>query len=1027
MSSYLRHFVPFGEFVPDAPEFDPEYMERVANFLPVYSGYRPVLRLEEISRETDDPISGTFAMRTTEDLGIDVLTPIDPVLASASNAYPVPDTRTIPQVLGGLQANDQEYLRQEATGVELETAGPFSLATQPYDGAGNITLNYRYRVRPGTGAYSMRLAMGWLVGAVRNEADFDTIAGTLDADGDDIWKAGTLVIPVASFTPGPDLTDDELYYELKTTADLQPLAQFLAVSDLAVNGYVAVGQPSLWQALGTLGDDAQYIQSPTLLTGAQAYCNVGLADIGDPVLSGHNLRVRAVGIADMKLRARILEDVEGELFERTADEVTIVNDTITDYDFPLSGLEMESIVDFANLQLELGFIGAAGHGNTKYSPTAISYDGEFTKFGAGTDHGVLGDADDGTGWRSSKDTVLGGSILDSLTGNLNAVDPGQLTGHVFRFRVQSTGGSSTAQMRLFNGSDSSEVAASGNKVFGSGFQWFDINLTQGEAGSIIDYSQLTWRLDRRDGSQGATTEIAEVELQLPASGSAGRVHEAYFEAPGQSGVDVSWLRGDGDLPQTFLPGDVLKIYAGTPTNLWELRAEDNWIWDNVSWLTGSYSSVGAKSWSITDWGDKVIATNYKDPVQVKNIGDTEFRDLYGFDNAGVAIPDYGTDGFVYPRGRFVATINAFHCLANVDPASYVDGKAFTFWCSAIGDPTRMHPADSNTQSALFQLVATRGEITGMVGGERGLLFKEDSAYRVDYVGFPVVFNFHHLSILQGCPYPRSIVRRGADTYFWGAGGIFAIRDGDQLVEVGANKIHKFLFDAMFESLSLGEQLSTDVRDNDSKVIGDYDPYSGCIYWAYKTDDDPFFENGAVVVYNPTKDWATILLADDIVKGSFDLTGVCSVGNRARDTNFLARALFLFERDSGDNVLKQFSGSPTYPGQMVTNTLSSSTFPQVPPGREIELAYVRPIQRTEPGTTPPQVTLTIQAGQHPIIEQRATSQVVTTTEQNLDAWIPLKEPLSGEFFKVTADTAEAGQPSLKELLGVQFKYRVAGGF
>jgi hypothetical protein len=60
--SNLKHFIPFGIFAPDVPDYQAGPMKKVDNTLPLFGGHRPLRRLLKIGRQVStDPITGSYA------------------------------------------------------------------------------------------------------------------------------------------------------------------------------------------------------------------------------------------------------------------------------------------------------------------------------------------------------------------------------------------------------------------------------------------------------------------------------------------------------------------------------------------------------------------------------------------------------------------------------------------------------------------------------------------------------------------------------------------------------------------------------------------------------------------------------------------------------------------------------------------------------------------------------------------------------------------------------------------------------
>jgi hypothetical protein len=86
-----------------------------------------------------------------------------------------------------------------------------------------------------------------------------------------------------------------------------------------------------------------------------------------------------------------------------------------------------------------------------------------------------------------------------------------------------------------------------------------------------------------------------------------------------------------------------------------------------------------------------------------------------------------------------------------------------------------------------------GDITGIAGGEYGLIFLERAIYRMTYAGSPFFFQFDAISRSLGCISNGSIAQYGGLTYFLADDG-FYICDGQTVKNIGAEKVNRWFFD-----------------------------------------------------------------------------------------------------------------------------------------------------------------------------------------------------------------------------------------
>ena len=167
------------------------------------------------------------------------------------------------------------------------------------------------------------------------------------------------------------------------------------------------------------------------------------------------------------------------------------------------------------------------------------------------------------------------------------------------------------------------------------------------------------------------------------------------------------------------------VYAGDSAKLYELL--DNAFVDESK--GGGYSTGAEDVWEFAVWDreQKVIATNFTDPVQGIDIGGGAtgtFADLITSTNK--------------PKAKHVAVVRNFLVLGHTDDTT--DGvRSQRVWWSGIGDETDFDP-DATTQSD-FSDLDTGGWVQRIIGGaEYGVIFQEKQIRRMEYEGSPIIFD-----------------------------------------------------------------------------------------------------------------------------------------------------------------------------------------------------------------------------------------------------------------------------------------------
>lgn len=227
----------------------------------------------------------------------------------------------------------------------------------------------------------------------------------------------------------------------------------------------------------------------------------------------------------------------------------------------------------------------------------------------------------------------------------------------------------------------------------------------------------------------------------------------------------------------------VSLLAGTAANLYKYTDP---TWTGTS--AGSYSS----RWQFAQFGDLAISVMGSAPKK------------YSL-TAGTTAALGGSP----PNAKYVAVVNDFVFMAGVDSANR------TVYWSAINNAEGWTPGTDQSDT---QVLPDGGSITGLAGGEYGLIFQRNAIWRAQYVGPPFIFQFDKIVDGIGCTSPYSIVQIGRTVYFWSQRGFMSITDG-QIDPIGAQQVDKTFL----------EQYST--AEIESSIWGTSDPVRKQIIWA----------------------------------------------------------------------------------------------------------------------------------------------------------------------------------------------------
>ena len=239
-------------------------------------------------------------------------------------------------------------------------------------------------------------------------------------------------------------------------------------------------------------------------------------------------------------------------------------------------------------------------------------------------------------------------------------------------------------------------------------------------------------------------------------------------------------------------------YAGV-TNLFAAGATQVYKYNSSSTALDSVSTTytTTESWDVTQFGSKMIIANGKNKLQAYDMsGGSSFADL-----AAAA-----------PVTKYVTVVRDF-----VVAASLINEENKVLW-SDINDETDWTSGAASQSDT--QILPDGGDITGLAGGETGLIFMERAIYRMTYVGSPFFFQFDAISRTLGCSTNGSIAQFGGITYFLSDDGFYAC-DGQSTKSIGAEKVNRWFFD---------NAIPSEIRISMSATV---DPVRKLIAWNFK--------------------------------------------------------------------------------------------------------------------------------------------------------------------------------------------------
>lgn len=201
------------------------------------------------------------------------------------------------------------------------------------------------------------------------------------------------------------------------------------------------------------------------------------------------------------------------------------------------------------------------------------------------------------------------------------------------------------------------------------------------------------------------------------------------------------------------------VFAATPTSIYRYAAAN---YSSVKTGLTSSAAIGVR---FCTFNNLMLATNGVDPIQK-------------FDpDAPTAMTNLAASA---PTARFMAVVRGFVL------AGYADDDPLRIAWSDNGDPAAW---TAGTGEAGFQILSSGGDITGLVGGEYGLIFQENRIVRMTYTADDAIWQFDEIATDVGCIAPWSLAAYGRLTFFLSSKGFMAC-DGVTVEAIGAEKVDR---------------------------------------------------------------------------------------------------------------------------------------------------------------------------------------------------------------------------------------------
>ena len=344
---------------------------------------------------------------------------------------------------------------------------------------------------------------------------------------------------------------------------------------------------------------------------------------------------------------------------------------------------------------------------------------------------------------------------------------------------------------------------------------------------------------------------------------------------------------------------------------WEIASSTN-FYESSTYKTGTYSRSGTTvTVTITSHG-LTTATDYRVDITSGTATDGTYT---------ITVVDANT--FTYTdtvSGTTSGNINVFTSSAPI--AKYVTVVRDFVVCGHLDGGTNSNKVQwsdindesywstGSTSQSDSQIIPDGGNITGLAGGEFGLVFLEKAIVRMSYLGSPLFFQFDTISRGLGCLEGNSLATYGNTSFFLSDDGFYSC-DGTNVVGIGTEKVDRWFFD----DCSL-----TDLGSMTTAI----DPVKKLVVWNYKAVDG----KRHMIVYNwQISKWSrvetlatgvgTIASTGTTLEGLTSTLGYTSIDamTASLDSRLWIGGKFLFAGFEDDKIIT-FTGS-TYNSEIIT--------------------------------------------------------------------------------------------------------------
>ena len=1043
----MRRTLSVGGFAPDLHDYGQLHLERCVNLIPIHGELRPVNWYQSVARiASSNNVTGGYCHILTRDLDVQTARAFSTNTTGNWDEDFATPGGDLHEQIDEVTPDDTDFIVAKST-AQNPSFSQCKIKIDDLDDPDPDNTNHKLTVRVKaqynpdtyTGATSNFIANIYHYDGVSTWTQVST-ADLIDETAleNDVWYTFTGTIDTADITAlwalGPNEYDN-LYLvfegDFANSAAPSPYnADPTNVEDNEGNwewyDETSVASHISDLAQGTGSYATSHMVTPGLSRDEEASIELYIPSIPVHVQESQNTYVGYVAITDNTGEM----DIRAELINADTDEVISVDEetvSADDWGTPLIrewGLSAGENIDYnsgkSNCKLRITAQALSDTGSsTQYRPTA-----HVSNFWDSQNniHLLLDDTpDNDSTYVETVDTLSAQGRFEVSMGSL--AKPTDKSGVKFRFRAQKVSGADRTFKVTITDGKGGEVVLNYNNVTDSSFKNYYASISESKVDEL-DWDE-TWNVKVQViGGNTGKYRVSELGLIAQSEGSKLYVAEAYVEREVYSNYQVSWAKFTAPSTTDNVTGDLMRIYGGTKKELYQVEDIDTGDISDVTNYTDYASGYGQtnqpQAWNFCSWGGNVVATNFEDGIQWMDIenGAIEFDDLL--------VSNTDANAVTGVKAKFVDVVQNNLVIANINHNDYTP---YSVGWSYFDDPTKFAAPSYSNLSDFQTLRQTPGEITGLVGGDYGIIFKRNSIYRMSYVGAPIMYRFDVIARGVGTARPNSIVVANDIIYFWDGNAFQAIQGGNAPVPISDGAVSRMLTDHIldgftFDNVAANQRaylpgVYSNTRGYDISMCGAYDRTTSTIWWVYTAPGDTTGANwkSKAVTYNTrTGQWGfvdfntypdTVRIANEQagIRVSFPvgLTNDPPLGAFPEYQPSPGIVFWSKDYNGGSNIeLWRNSSVNTRPSSLLTSVIIPDVL-GLEPGSRFSIRAIRPVWANVNTNADilRDVTITVYGSDDLEFFASESDSATLADNSDLNGWYSVK-PISASAFKIGMD-------------------------